>query len=151
MLTNGRVKPSKQITLGITLKILTSSRKVIDILNRYNQCTTYNVIEELETELTYSSINQLGLCPPSVLLSPKLSTGVAFDNFDRFVETSNGKDTLHDTVGILYQNEPEENSFETIFQQLPLPSIQNTSYIITDINSINIENKNKKKEERLRL
>jgi hypothetical protein len=96
--TNVRVKPSKQITLVITLKSLTSSRKVIDILNRYNQCTSYNVIEELETELTYSSIYQLGLCPPGVLLSPKLYTGVAFDNFDRFVETSNGKDTLHDTV-----------------------------------------------------
>jgi len=139
--TNGRGKPSKQITLGITLKSLTSSRKVIDILNRYNQCTSYNVIEELEIELTYSSINQLGLCPPGVLLSPKLSTGVAFDNFDRFVETSNGKDTLHDTVGILYQNEPEENSYETIFQQLPLPSIQNASDIITDINRNNIEKK----------
>jgi len=47
--TNGRVKPSKQITLRKTLKSLTSSRKVIDIhiLNRYNQCTSYNFIEEL--------------------------------------------------------------------------------------------------------
>ncbi|KAL4089548.1 hypothetical protein QTP88_024568 [Uroleucon formosanum] len=111
--TNGRVKPSKQLTLGITLKSLTSSRK------------------ELETELTYSSINQLGLCPPGVLLLPKLSTGVAFDNFDRFVETSSGKDTLHDSVGILYQNEPEEGSHETVFQQLPLQSIQNISDAIT--------------------
>ncbi|KAL4113704.1 hypothetical protein QTP88_017283 [Uroleucon formosanum] len=145
--TNGRVKPSKQLTLGITLKSLTSSRKVIDILNRYNQCTSYNVIEELETELTYSSINQLlGLCPPGVLLLPKLSTGVAFDNFDRFVETSSGKDTLHDTVGILYQNEPDEGSHKTVFQQLPLPSIQNISDVITNINSTNnIEKKNKKK------
>lgn len=29
---------------------------------------------------------------------------MAFDNFDKFVETSSGKDTLHDTVGIVYQN-----------------------------------------------
>ena len=28
---------------------------------------------------------------------------MAFDNFDRFVETLGGKDTLHDTVGIAYQ------------------------------------------------
>lgn len=34
-----------------------------------------------------------------------MCTGVAFDNFDRFVETKSGKDTLHDTVGIIYQNE----------------------------------------------
>ena len=31
------------------------------------------------------------------------SSGVAFDNYDRFVETFSGKDTLHDTVGIAYQ------------------------------------------------
>ena len=29
---------------------------------------------------------------------------MAFDNFDRQIETINGKDTLHDTVGIAYQN-----------------------------------------------
>ncbi|CAB3999456.1 Hypothetical predicted protein, partial [Paramuricea clavata] len=37
-------------------------------------------------------------------------TGVAFDNFDRFVETLSGKDTLHDTVGIAYQILSEEKS-----------------------------------------
>lgn len=78
-LTNGRVKPSKQITLGITLKSLTSSRKVVDILNKYNQCTSYNITEELVTELTYSSVNQSGLCLSGVLFLPKLSIGVAFE------------------------------------------------------------------------
>lgn len=29
-----------------------------------------------------------------------------WDNYDRFVETSSGKNTLHDTVGIIYQNVP---------------------------------------------
>lgn len=33
-----------------------------------------------------------------------MCTGIAFDNFDRFVDTLTGKDTLHDTVGIIYQN-----------------------------------------------
>lgn len=31
--------------------------------------------------------------------------GVAFDNYDRYVETLTGKDTLHDTVGIAYQDD----------------------------------------------
>ena len=30
-------------------------------------------------------------------------TGLAFDNCNHFVETSTGKDTLHDTVGMAYQ------------------------------------------------
>ena len=29
--------------------------------------------------------------------------GCAFDNFDRFAESQNGKDTLHHTVGLSYQ------------------------------------------------
>lgn len=33
-----------------------------------------------------------------------MNTGVAFDNFDGFVETLNGKDTLHDTVGTIFQD-----------------------------------------------
>ena len=44
--------------------------------------------------------------------SPNLCTGLAFDNFNRFVETSTGKDTLHDTVCIAYQRQREENANE---------------------------------------
>lgn len=29
---------------------------------------------------------------------------MTFDNYDRFVETCTGKDSLHNTVGIFYQN-----------------------------------------------
>ncbi|GFU43145.1 hypothetical protein TNCV_4289841 [Trichonephila clavipes] len=59
---------------------------------------------ELETEATISSVNRSQICPPDIIQSPSLSTGVAFDNFDRYVDTLTGKDTLHDTVGIIYQN-----------------------------------------------
>ena len=31
------------------------------------------------------------------------STGLAFDNYDRFTETLSVKDTLHGSVGIAYQ------------------------------------------------
>lgn len=44
------------------------------------------------------------LCPLGIVLSGALHTGVAFDNFDRYVETVNGKATLHDTAGIMYQD-----------------------------------------------
>ena len=36
-------------------------------------------------------------------LNASAATGVAWKNFDRFVETKSSKDTLHDTVGIAYQ------------------------------------------------
>ncbi|KAG8330809.1 hypothetical protein J6590_054928 [Homalodisca vitripennis] len=70
--------------------------------------------------------------------------GMAFNNYGRFVDTKTGKDTLHDTVGIMYQNinleddnveeeeeggkednegckcdRPRRRSFETIDFELP--------------------------------
>ena len=36
-------------------------------------------------------------------LDPQCGTGVAWDNFDRFVETVSQKVTLHETVGIACQ------------------------------------------------
>lgn len=102
--THGKIKTAKHITLGMTLKSITSSRKVVDVINKYGHCCSYNTIEELETEATFASSSRSNICPEGVQLSPGLCTGVAFDNFDRFVETNTGKDTLHDTVGILYQN-----------------------------------------------
>lgn len=96
--TNGQVKTRKHITLGMTLKSLTISRKVIDIMNRYGHCCSYNVIEELETEVIFSSTNRSNICPEGISLSPDLFTEI-FDNFDRYVDTTKGnacgKDTLH--------------------------------------------------------
>ncbi|GFT29982.1 hypothetical protein TNCV_3349441 [Trichonephila clavipes] len=82
--SNGTVKPSKHITLGMTMKSLTSSRKMINILYRLGHCCNYNTLEELETEATISSVNRSPICPPNIIQSPSLSTGVAFDNFDRY-------------------------------------------------------------------
>ena len=45
-------------------------------------------------------------------LNPQCGTGVTWDNFDRFLETITGKETLHDTVGITYQTITEEESID---------------------------------------
>lgn len=59
--------------------------------------------EELETEMTYTSIQDNKVIPKGIIAANGHSTHVAFDNFDRFVETTSGKDIMHDTVGIIYQ------------------------------------------------
>ena len=41
-------------------------------------------------------------------LMETLGTRVAWENYDWFVETSSGKDTLHDTLGITYQVQIED-------------------------------------------
>lgn len=111
-MTNGHVKPSTCITLGLTMKSITGSRKVINILNRMGFSINYMLVEELETELAYGSSQDHILPYGLVSQNSNLRTHVAFDNFDKYVETTSGKDTLHDTVGIVYQNICQENCFE---------------------------------------
>ncbi|CAH1173831.1 unnamed protein product [Phaedon cochleariae] len=108
--TNGRIKPSKHICLGLSLKSLTNSKKIVNIINRYGHCCSYTSLEGIETEATFTSSIRSDICPEGIIRSGNLCTGVAFDNFDRFVDTSSGHDTLHDTVGIIFQN--IDNSIE---------------------------------------
>ncbi|KMQ92559.1 hypothetical protein RF55_7436 [Lasius niger] len=102
--SNGRIKPSKHISLGMALKGLTNSKKIVNIINKYGHCCSYTVLEELETEATFSSSSRSDICPEDILRSSNLCTSVAFNNFDRFVDTTSGKGTLHDTVGIIFQH-----------------------------------------------
>ena len=101
--TAGQKKPAKHLKVGLAVKSLTGSRKIIDMLNRFGHSISYHTVEGLETELTFEASKEHLLTPNGMILEPNLGTGVAFDNFDRFVETLSGKNTLHDTVGIAYQ------------------------------------------------
>ena len=101
--TSGRRRPAKHLQIGIAIKSLIGSKKVVTMLNRLGHCINYNGIEELETELTYNCSNANQITPSGMSKEKSCSTGLAFDNYDRFTETLSGKDTLHDTVGIAYQ------------------------------------------------
>ena len=92
--TGGRVKPSKHLVLGFALKKLTSSRKVADILLSLG---AHHLLEELEMELTMNLSQDERITPHDMQLQ-LLSTGLAWDNYDRYVGTLDGKETLHDTV-----------------------------------------------------
>ena len=102
--TGGAVKPAKQLLMGLAFKSMTGSSRIIEILNRLGHSISYNATEELETELTFSSVTGDRITPYGMSLDQSLACGVAFDNFDRYVETASGKDTLHDTVCIAYQD-----------------------------------------------
>ena len=53
--SHGKIKTSKHLTLGMTLKSITTSRKVIDIINKYGHCFSYNTIEEYKTYCKWTS------------------------------------------------------------------------------------------------
>ena len=74
------------------------------MLNRCGHVPSYHTIEEIENELTLNATSSTQLTPFGMQMEPGLCTGITIDNFNRYVETTTEKDTLHDTVGIAYQN-----------------------------------------------
>ena len=84
----GNKKPAKHLKLGLTVKSMTGSRKLVEILNRYGYCVSYDTVEELETELTYEVQSKKLLTPYGMSLDPKLATGVAFDNMTNLLKLS---------------------------------------------------------------
>lgn len=106
--TNGTVKPSKHLELGLTAKTLTGSKRVITLLNKFGHSISYSLAEELETEPTYSSLSTEGILPREVTCTENRVCALAFDGYDRYLEIQTGKNPLHDTVGIFYREDIEE-------------------------------------------
>ena len=95
------VKPKKHLMLGLGVKSLTGSRKLLTILNRFGHTVNYHCAEELETELALAQ-QQTGLiCPEGT--QKNCVMGLAFDNYDELTHPLSGAESLHDTMGILYQ------------------------------------------------
>lgn len=105
--TSGECKPATCIQLALAVKSLTGSAKVLTMLNRLGFCPSYSVTEEIETELAFTCSIDKRILPYD--FNTSVITNVAFDNYDRYVETSDGKNTLHDTVGIAVQNRIQLN------------------------------------------
>ncbi|KAJ8684671.1 hypothetical protein QAD02_020464 [Eretmocerus hayati] len=100
---NSQIEPSKHVVLRMTLKRLTNSRRVIDIVKHYGHCSSYSTLEGNETEVTYSSPGSSDWCSPDIKRKKDLYTGVVWDNHDGLVDTINIEGTSHDTVGIIHQ------------------------------------------------
>ena len=47
---------------------------------------------------------------PDLVQDSSLTVGITYDNFNEFMETLFGKDTLHNTLGIVYKSVSEETS-----------------------------------------
>ena len=87
----------------MSTKSLIASTRVVDLLNRLNHSPNYSTIEELETKLPFEATKEKRLTPNMMSLNPANKIGIAFDNFDKYVETVSGKDTSHNIVGIAYE------------------------------------------------
>ena len=86
------------------MKSLTGSKKLVTVLNRFGHCLNYSSLEELETA-TADALQERGMAFPDRTLKGS-PMSLAFDNFEEITQTLSGADSLHDTMGILYQNIP---------------------------------------------
>ena len=83
---------------------MTGSRKIVEILNRLGHCINYHITEEIETELAFDIASKSQETRDNIKRTKGLATGLAWDNHDEITETLSGSDSLHETVGICYQN-----------------------------------------------
>ena len=54
----------EHLQVGMVMKRLTGSKKIIEILNGLGHCVSYNVVEEIKTEFTYAA-NEKDMLTPS--------------------------------------------------------------------------------------
>ena len=102
--SRGSVRQRKQTALGLGIGTLTGSALVLRILNLLGHSLSYDEVKSLETEFAFSANENDCEAPDGIKFQPDLATGLAWDNYDVNMETLDGKDTLHATVGICYQS-----------------------------------------------
>ena len=73
--TSGKLKPSKHILLGMSLKSITGSRKVQEVVNHFGRCIGYHTAEEYETQLATKIIGRKQVLPDGLEESKGLSVG----------------------------------------------------------------------------
>jgi hypothetical protein len=88
-------------------------------MNHFGHSISYHIAEELETDLATTASDKDDATPHGLLQQSGLATGVAWDNYDENSETLSGADTLHDTVGICFQNTTPQHGANTVAESQP--------------------------------
>ena len=115
----------------MALKSITGRTKLVQIMNRFGHYVNYNALEELETATAEVIKEREKVCPGDTL--PGLPIALAFENFDEMTQTLSGSNTLHDTMGLLYQNIPEvSDDTSSSSSSIPINSIDEDRCIITE-------------------
>ena len=103
--TNGRVKTPKHAGLAITVHHLTSSQRLIKLLNKMGHCSSYDEMRAIDNSAALEVLakaNEFGMVIPSNI-SPGPFIQIAANNNDLKEETLDGKNTTHATTMVVYQ------------------------------------------------
>ncbi|ESO90890.1 hypothetical protein LOTGIDRAFT_163777 [Lottia gigantea] len=100
--SKGRKHTLKSLSLGLTLRHITGSKKVIDLLNGFGHSSSHKTIVRYDTSLAQMQLNKGPVFVPDSF-SEKLNTVLVWDNIDFSEETTSGHGTTHHTNGIAIQ------------------------------------------------
>ena len=103
--TNGHVKPSKQLGMG-----------VCDILHKFGHAISTPSEKEIITEIADEISRKSRATPDGLFCEKGLATGLVLDNYDEITGSlpGRGEQEVHDTMSIVVQNrKPGETPFRT--------------------------------------
>ena len=113
-LSSGRSKTPLHCSLTQTVHNLSRSRQLIDIMNRLNLAISYDSMKRMNTSAAQKMVEDTlpNRCPVSSMISEWHVVQGAMDNFDHAENTVSGKDSSHDTVLVIFQNQPIDSYSE---------------------------------------
>ncbi|KAI8487179.1 hypothetical protein Bbelb_349770 [Branchiostoma belcheri] len=97
----------KHVGLGVSVRHMTGSKQLVQMLNRLGHCCSYDEVEVIDTSLAMEVIaksENYGVVIPTNI-SPGAFIQVAADNNDFKEETLDGKKTTHATTIVVYQKQ----------------------------------------------
>ena len=106
----GRKQTPKSLALGLTVRHMTGSMHLLQILAKFGHCASPDTIFSYKTASANYRLSQAGKVPEGFKVG-SIPT-VVWDNIDFSEETSSGKGTTHHTNGILIQTCEREMSDE---------------------------------------
>ena len=79
---------------------------MVEMMCRLGHCASYHTITETENEMTIKATESVKATPFGMSLNASTATGVAWDNFDRFVEKTRYKTLLVWPIKCLIIHDP---------------------------------------------
>ena len=101
--SKGRKQTPKSLTLGLTVRHLTGSSRIVSLLNKLGHCASWDTVLSLDTSLAQLTLEEGGDKIPKGF-SKRAPTTLVWDNIDFGEETLSGRGTTHHTNGIMLQS-----------------------------------------------
>ena len=109
--SKGKCKTPKHVSVGVAMHQMTQSKDVIQILNRYGHCVSYDEVLRIDTSWADWQLGENRTLVPANMVPGKITRG-AGDNFNRATQSLHGDH--HDVVNmVLYQEIKSEEKITT--------------------------------------